>query len=92
MPSDEELLAISRDNVQLLFNSVFKLPRSVVEDATCAELPDQIYGLPREKPVSRGVSLLLLEDRVGRGLFVAFFLAGNLLIGQPLLFIQPNIH
>ncbi|KAI6227428.1 Ribosome biogenesis regulatory protein [Aphelenchoides fujianensis] len=51
VPSDEELLAISRDNVQLLFNSVFKLPRSVVEDATCAELPDQIFGLPREKPV-----------------------------------------
>ncbi|KAI6206698.1 Ribosome biogenesis regulatory protein [Aphelenchoides besseyi] len=51
VPTNNQLKEISRENVQVLFNSVFKLPRSTVQDAICAELPDQIYGLPREKPV-----------------------------------------
>jgi len=51
VPADDELLRITRDNVQCLFNEIWKLPRSVYEDATCAELPKTKYGLPREKPI-----------------------------------------
>lgn len=59
IPSDDDLLQLTRNNVQSLFNEIWKLPRSTHEDATCADLPnEQKYRLPREKPVS-GIYFLL---------------------------------
>lgn len=50
--TEDQLKELARTNAQFLFNEVFKLPRKIVLDATCAILPDRKYDLPREKPVS----------------------------------------
>jgi len=52
-PDEAKLLEITRNNVQLLYNKIWDLPRKVVQDATCAQLPDPDFSLPREKPIPK---------------------------------------
>ncbi|XP_029978770.1 ribosome biogenesis regulatory protein homolog [Sphaeramia orbicularis] len=47
---DEFLLALARDNTQLLINEIWKQPTERVEEAIVAKLPDPVTPLPREKP------------------------------------------
>ncbi|XP_034562617.1 ribosome biogenesis regulatory protein homolog [Notolabrus celidotus] len=47
---DEFLLALARDNTQLLINEVWKQPTERVQEAIVAKLPDPTTPLPREKP------------------------------------------
>uniref|UniRef100_A0A1I7RKM3 Ribosome biogenesis regulatory protein n=2 Tax=Bursaphelenchus xylophilus TaxID=6326 RepID=A0A1I7RKM3_BURXY len=48
-PSEQELKEMTRDNIQFLFNEIWKLPRKFVGDATCAILPERKFVIPREK-------------------------------------------
>jgi len=48
---DSFLLSLTRDNTQLLFNSLFSLPSSVVDKVRCVQLPAPTTRLPREKPI-----------------------------------------
>lgn len=50
---DEFLLSLSRDNTQLLFNQIWKLPIHRVDDVVTAELPEPTVRIPREKPVPK---------------------------------------
>ncbi|CAD5228902.1 unnamed protein product [Bursaphelenchus okinawaensis] len=50
-PTEEELKKMTRDNIQYLFNEIWKLPRKIVADATCATLPEGKLLIPREKPL-----------------------------------------
>ncbi|KAH7730068.1 Protein RRBS-1 [Aphelenchoides avenae] len=52
-PSEDDLLARARDNTQALFNKIWELPRHVVQEAICAELPPPEFELPREKPIPK---------------------------------------
>lgn len=47
------LNTLARDNAQLLFNSIWKLPVTKVEGSVIAQLPDSTTILPREKPVPK---------------------------------------
>ncbi|XP_020501482.2 ribosome biogenesis regulatory protein homolog [Labrus bergylta] len=47
---DEFLLALARDNTQLLVNEVWKQPTERVQEAIVVKLPDTVTPLPREKP------------------------------------------
>jgi len=47
------LAALARDNAQLLFNEIWKLPVSRVQDALVVKLPDCTTAIPREKPVPK---------------------------------------
>ena len=47
---EEQIKARARDNCQLLFNEIWKLPTERVEDAIVAILPPPTFTLPREKP------------------------------------------
>eukprot|EP00128_Syssomonas_multiformis_P002261 Colp12_sorted_trinity150504_noHs@444 len=44
---------LTRDNVQLLFNEIWKLPIEVKQDAVVATLPAPTTRLPREKPAPK---------------------------------------
>lgn len=44
---------LTRDNIQILFNEVWKLPTERVEEAIVAKLPHPLYKLPRSKPVPK---------------------------------------
>ncbi|XP_072043881.1 ribosome biogenesis regulatory protein homolog [Amphiura filiformis] len=50
---EDYLKKLTRDNTQLLFNDLWKLPVQKVEDAVVVELPDPTTPLPREKPVPK---------------------------------------
>ncbi|XP_078691094.1 ribosome biogenesis regulatory protein homolog isoform X2 [Branchiostoma floridae x Branchiostoma belcheri] len=43
----------ARDNTQLLFNAIWKLPTERVEEAICVKLPETTTVLPREKPIPK---------------------------------------
>lgn len=47
------LNTLARENAQLLFNSIWKLPVVKVDGAVVAQLPDPTTILPREKPVPK---------------------------------------
>lgn len=47
------LNTLARENAQLLFNSIWKLPVVKVEGLVVAQLPDPTTVLPREKPVPK---------------------------------------
>ena len=49
--SEAGLLALTRENAQLLFNAIWELPVIRDEDAVLAKLPTPTTLLPREKPV-----------------------------------------
>ncbi|KAF0713412.1 Aste57867_4349 [Aphanomyces stellatus] len=52
--SDEtELKAYARDNVQLLINQVFELPRDMTDMGPMAKLPVPSTTIPREKPLPK---------------------------------------
>ena len=58
----EELLrGHARDNVQLLMNALFGLPRERVDDTLCAKLPPPAATtvLPREKPAPKPRQVVL---------------------------------
>jgi regulator of ribosome biosynthesis len=44
---------LNRDNAQLLFNEIFKLPVESTDAGLLAKLPSQTYVLPREKPLPK---------------------------------------
>ncbi|XP_060920523.1 ribosome biogenesis regulatory protein homolog [Labrus mixtus] len=46
---DDFLLALARDNTQLLVNEVWKQPTERVQEAIVVKLPDTVTPLPREK-------------------------------------------
>lgn len=50
---DAFLLKLTRENTQLLFNSLFSLPTSTVEKVKCVQLPAPTTKLPREKPIPK---------------------------------------
>merc|ERR1712098_123461 len=47
------LLALARDNTQLLLNAIWDLETERVEDAVTAKFPPPTFILPREKPVPK---------------------------------------
>jgi len=47
------LLALARDNTQLLLNAIWDLETERVEDAVTAKFPPPTFVLPREKPVPK---------------------------------------
>ncbi|KDO32528.1 hypothetical protein SPRG_03005 [Saprolegnia parasitica CBS 223.65] len=52
--SDEkELKASARDNVQLLINQIFELPRQMTDMGPMAQLPTGTTVIPREKPLPK---------------------------------------
>ncbi|KAI3413569.1 Rhodanese- sulfurtransferase [Globodera pallida] len=51
--NSEQICELTRKNAQLLFDEIWKLPRKIVQDATCSQLPECTYGLPREKPIPK---------------------------------------
>jgi len=53
LDKDQDLLALARDNTQLLFNSIWELETERVEDAVIAKFPPPTFKLPREKPVPK---------------------------------------
>lgn len=50
---NEYLKSLSRDNTQLLFNQIFKLPVESTDAGLLAKLPEKTYVLPREKPLPK---------------------------------------
>lgn len=49
-----DLLAQTRDNVQLLVNKIFALPRKETDEGATVELPtEEIFRLPRQRPVPK---------------------------------------
>jgi len=50
---DAFLMEVTRDNTQLLFNSIFSLPSSLVEKVKCVQLPPPTTKVPREKPIPK---------------------------------------
>ena len=61
LDSPEKLLALARDNAQLLLNAIWDLETVKVEDAVTAKLPPPSYVLPREKPVPKPKTLTKWE-------------------------------
>uniref|UniRef100_A0A914HCK7 Ribosome biogenesis regulatory protein homolog n=1 Tax=Globodera rostochiensis TaxID=31243 RepID=A0A914HCK7_GLORO len=51
--NSEQICELTRKNAQRLFDEIWKLPRKIVQDATCSQLPECTYGLPREKPIPK---------------------------------------
>lgn len=53
---ESTILALGRDNAQLLFNRIFELPTELLphDVGKLAVLPAGTTPLPREKPVSEG--------------------------------------
>lgn len=49
---DAYMMSITRDNVQLLVNTLSQLPSEVVDDVVVAKLPEGKTEIPRAKPVS----------------------------------------
>ena len=61
---------LTRDNTQLLFNSLFSLPSTVVEKVKCVQLPAPTTKLPREKPIPKPKTLTKWEAFAkSKGLF-----------------------
>jgi len=48
---ENNLVELTRDNVQLLFTKIFQLSTKVVPDGVLAELPKPVTLLPRSKPL-----------------------------------------
>ena len=61
LDTPEKLLALARDNAQLLLNAIWDLETVKVEDAVTAKLPPPSYVLPREKPVPKPKTLTKWE-------------------------------
>ena len=58
---EKALEALTRDNLQLLFNSLFALPTKRTDSGIMAELPKGTLKLPREKPVPKDKPLTRWE-------------------------------
>ena len=52
---EEQLINMTRDNVQLLINDLFSLVRRTDTDGTFVELPLAVMALPRAKPLPDSV-------------------------------------
>jgi regulator of ribosome biosynthesis len=50
---ENEIKASARENVQLLINQIFDLPRQITDMGPMAELPVCITVIPREKPLPK---------------------------------------
>jgi len=53
---------LTRDNVQLLINELFKIPTEVKEDTVVFKLPKPVTRLPREKPCPKPKPLTKWEE------------------------------
>lgn len=54
--------SLARDNAQLLFNEIWKLPSEKMQDATVAQLPAPTLVLPREKHIPKPKPLTKWEE------------------------------
>lgn len=54
--------SLARDNAQLLFNKIWKLPSEKIQDATIAQLPAPTLVLPREKHIPKPKPLTKWEE------------------------------
>ncbi|XP_076808178.1 ribosome biogenesis regulatory protein homolog [Clavelina lepadiformis] len=50
---DAFLKSLARDNAQVLFNEIWKLPVERIQDSVIAKLPSPETTLPREKPIPK---------------------------------------
>ncbi|XP_077980410.1 ribosome biogenesis regulatory protein homolog [Glandiceps talaboti] len=50
---EDFLKNLARDNTQLLFNEIWKLPTERIDEVIVAKLPDPQYRVPREKPIPK---------------------------------------
>ena len=48
---EDYLLALARDNTQILVNAIWNLPTERVEEVVVAKFPAPAFKLPREKPL-----------------------------------------
>lgn len=55
--SEQYIKKLTRDNTQLLFNEIWKLPVERVQEAIVAKLPDATTILPREKKIPKAKPL-----------------------------------
>ncbi|KAB0793616.1 hypothetical protein PPYR_13236 [Photinus pyralis] len=53
---------LSRDNVQLLFNEIWRLPTDRVEESIVAKLPSSNFVLPRSRPLPKSKPLTKWEQ------------------------------
>ncbi|GMF57908.1 unnamed protein product [Phytophthora fragariaefolia] len=51
--SEKELALHARENVQLLVNHIFELPREMSDMGPLAQLPEPVTVIPREKPLPK---------------------------------------
>ncbi|XP_065659555.1 ribosome biogenesis regulatory protein homolog isoform X2 [Hydra vulgaris] len=51
--SEQFLIELARDNAQLLFNQIWKLPIERLDNIVLAKLPEPSTLLPREKPIPK---------------------------------------
>lgn len=56
------MLALARDNTQLLINKIWTLPFERADDVIIAKLPKPTYALPREKPAPKPKALTKWEQ------------------------------
>ncbi|XP_071815159.1 ribosome biogenesis regulatory protein homolog [Apostichopus japonicus] len=59
---NEFISSLARDNTQLLFNQIWKLPIHKVDDVVVAEIPDPQIRIPREKPVPKAKKLTKWQE------------------------------
>ncbi|XP_022089400.1 ribosome biogenesis regulatory protein homolog [Acanthaster planci] len=59
---DSYLASLTRDNTQLLFNEIWKLPVERIDDVIVAKMPDPTTNLPREKHVPKPKPLTRWEQ------------------------------
>lgn len=62
---------LTRDNVQLLINELFKIPTEVKEDTVVFKLPKPVTRLPREKPVSSTFPAKLERSLLWRSMLIS---------------------
>ncbi|KAK5640683.1 hypothetical protein RI129_009230 [Pyrocoelia pectoralis] len=59
---NEYLLKLSRDNVQLLFNEIWKLPTDRIDESIVAKLPQSNYIVPRSRALPKPKPLTKWEQ------------------------------
>ncbi|OQR76963.1 ribosome biogenesis regulatory protein-like [Tropilaelaps mercedesae] len=59
---EDYVLALTRDNVQLMMNAIFQISTEVREDTVVIKLPPSTTRLPREKPCPKPTALTKWEE------------------------------
>ncbi|KTW30634.1 hypothetical protein T552_00350 [Pneumocystis carinii B80] len=50
---EEYIMSFSKDNIQILLNKIFSLPKIITLNGSFIELPEPVISLPREKPIPK---------------------------------------